>query len=373
MEKQVLIIGGRGRIGSSVAADLLAYTSANLVVTGRHAQPSHMVEELPVSRVRYVAVDLTDYELLGRTIASSDVVVHCAGPFRQRDTWVLQSCIAQHVPYVDVSDDRTFTKDALSLHESAVNAGVTAVINSGVFPGISNSMVLQGVEQLDHPEKIHLSYVVGGSGGAGVTVMRTTFLNLQQPFEAWIDGQWKEISPYTEREMVKFQPPFGQTGVYWFDMPESYTLAKSFPVKTVITKFGSAPDFYNHLTWMAAHLFPSQVMQNPNAIEFLSHVSHKMTTVTDRFTSTGVAVRSEVTGEKGGQWVRYCSEFIHESAAIATGHGTGSIVQCILSGQLQKPGVWAVEQALTTQLFEEMMQSRKLVVHQGWQSENLDS
>jgi saccharopine dehydrogenase-like NADP-dependent oxidoreductase len=366
MEKQVLIIGGRGRIGSAVAADLIAQTSARIVVTGRHPQPS--TESLPVLRVRYLAIDLLDRELLETTIANSNVVVHCAGPFRQRDTGVLEACINHQVPYVDVSDDRSFTKNALSLHHSAVEKGVTAVINSGVFPGISNSMVLQGVEQLDVAKRIHLSYVVGGSGGAGVTVMRTTFLNLQQPFEAWLDGKWQSVSPYTDREMIEFQPPFNRAGVYWFDMPEAYTLAKSFPVETVITKFGSTPDFYNHLTWMAAHWFPAPVMQNAKAIEFLAQVSHKMTSVTDRFSGTGVAVRAEVTGEKAGQVVRYCSDFVHDSAAVATGNGTGSIVQCLLSGRLNKPGVWAVEQALSTALFEETMKSRNLTIHQSWHS-----
>jgi saccharopine dehydrogenase-like NADP-dependent oxidoreductase len=366
MEKQVLIIGGRGRIGNAVAADVINYTSARIVVTGRHAQPS--ATALPVSRVRYLAVDLLDRELLETAIANSSVVVHCAGPFRQRDVGVLQACINHQVSYVDVSDDRSFTKNALLLHESAVEKGVTAVINSGVFPGISNSMVLQGVERLDAAKRIHLSYVVGGSGGAGVTVMRTTFLNLQQPFEAWLDGKWQSVSPYTDRETIEFQPPFGRAGVYWFDMPEAYTLAKSFPVETVITKFGSTPDFYNHLTWMAAHWFPASVMQNNQAIEFLAHVSHRMTSITDRFSGTGVAVRAEVTGEKAGESVRYCSHFVHDSAAVATGHGTGSIVQCLLSGQLNKPGVWAVEQALPTDLFEETMQSRNLFIHQSCHS-----
>jgi saccharopine dehydrogenase-like NADP-dependent oxidoreductase len=365
MEKQVLIIGGRGRIGSAVAADLVAHTSAQIVVTGRQFMSPASIDIAP-SRIRYLAVDLLDHSLLERTIAESDLVVHCAGPFRNRDTWVLQSCIRNGVPYVDVSDDRSFTKSALSLHESAVNAGVTVVINSGVFPGISNSMVLQAVEQFDVPHKIHLSYVVGGSGGAGVTVMRTTFLNLQQPFEAWIDGQWQTVSPYTDRETIEFQAPFGQTGVYWFDMPESYTLAQNFPVKTVITKFGSAPDFYNYLTWMAAHWFPPQLMRSNKMIEFLAHVSHKMTDISDRFSGTGVAIRSEVTGEKSGLLKQYCSHFVHDNAALATGHGTGSIAQCILSGQLNKPGVWAVEQALSTPLFEETMRIRNLSLHQSW-------
>jgi saccharopine dehydrogenase-like NADP-dependent oxidoreductase len=365
MEKQVLIIGGRGRIGSSVAADLLAHTPADLTITGRRSHPSLSLSELNSKRVRYIAIDLLEHDRLAEAIASYDLVIHCAGPFRERDTWVLETCIAKGVPYVDVSDDRIFTKKALLLHEAAMAAGVTTVINSGVFPGISNSMVLRGMEQLETAHTIHLSYVVGGSGGAGVTVMRTTFMNLQQPFEAWIEGEWKMVNPYSERETIEFQPPFGKAGVYWFDMPESFTLAKNFPVKTVITKFGSTPDFYNRLTWMAAHWFPSALMNNPNVVELLAQISHKMTDFTDHFSSTGVAIRLEVSGESKGKAMKYSSEFVHDSAAVATGLGTGSIAECLLLGRLRKPGVWAVEQALSTELFEEMMQSRNLVIYQN--------
>jgi saccharopine dehydrogenase-like NADP-dependent oxidoreductase len=365
MSQKVLILGGRGQIGRNVAADLLAHTSSQVTITGRGSDVDYPLMRIAGSRLQYLALDLADRDSLRSAIASVDLAIHCAGPFRQRDASVLKLCIEQGVNYVDVSDDRVFTQAALAYGPAAQAAGVTATINTGVFPGISNSMVRQAVEQLETPEEIHISYVVAGSGGAGVTVMRTTFLNIQHQFDAWIGGQWRQIKPYSEVERIEFPAPFGSTNVYWFDMPESFTLVQTFPVKTVTTKFGTFPDFYNRLTWMTAHLFPKQLMQQHRFIEFLAQVSHKMTDVTDRFSGVGVAVRAEVRGQKEGKAVRYCSTFVHESAAIATGVGAGSVSQLILSRQLEKPGVWPVEQALSTQLFEQMLQYRGLSVHQS--------
>jgi saccharopine dehydrogenase-like NADP-dependent oxidoreductase len=57
---------------------------------------------------------------------------------------------------------------------------------------------------------------------------------------------------------------------------------------------------------------------------------------------------------------------VHPSAAIATGCGTGCIAQFLLSGELKKPGVWAVEQALPTDLFEKAMQARQITIQQEW-------
>ncbi|NJM71007.1 MAG: NAD(P)H-binding protein [Scytonema sp. RU_4_4] len=362
MTKRVFILGGRGRIGRSVAQDLLIHTQAEIMITGRTPD-----SETLDPRVQFLVLDLADVEKLRRAIASTDLVVHCAGPFHYRDTNVLEICIEHGVNYVDVSDHRSYTSKALGYNDAAVSADVTAIINTGIFPGISNSMVRQGVEQFDAPEKIHLSYLVSGSGGAGVTVMRTTFLGLQQPFDAWIDSQWQTVKPYSDRENIDFPSPYGRSGVYWFDMPETFTLPHAFPsVKTVITKFGSVPNFYNHLTWIAAHIFPKQLMQQKSAIEFLAHVSHFMTDITNRFSGIGVAVRSEITGYKGDKTATFCSTLVHENTALASGCGTGSIAQLLLNGKLKKPGVSPVEEALSTDLFEQTMQSRGIKISHEW-------
>lgn len=367
MTDRVLILGGRGRIGSSVALDLASHTQAKITITGRSPETVKGVS-LPLGeRVEFLVLDLAEVDKLREAIANSDVVIHCAGPFHYRDANVLKICIEQGVNYVDVSDHRSYTSKALNYHEQAAAAGVTAIINTGIFPGVSNSMVRQGVEQFDKPEKIHLTYLVSGSGGAGVTVMRTTFLGLQHQFKAWIDGEWQVVKPYSEREVIEFPPPYGRSGVYWFDMPETFTLPHAFPsVKTVITKFGSVPDFYNHMTWITAHVFPKWLMQKRSTIEFLSYVSHFMTDVTNRFTGIGVAVRSEITGKKNGETAVFCSNLVHENTAVISGHGTGSIAQLLLEGKLKHPGVTPVEEALPTDLFIESMQSRGIKIQHNW-------
>jgi saccharopine dehydrogenase-like NADP-dependent oxidoreductase len=364
MTNHVLILGGSGRIGSSVAADVVTYGDANVCIAGRNTAVGVAIAEKLGSRVQFVALDLSEQEKLRLAIASSALVIHCAGPFHHRDARVLKMCIEEGTHYLDVSDHRSFTQKALKEHELAQQSGVTAIVNTGIFPGISNSMVRQGVEQLDTAERIHLSYVVAGSGGAGLTVMRTTFLGLQHPFEAWIEGKWQTLRPYSDRETVTFPPPYNRTGVYWYDMPETFTLPETFPVKTAITKFGSLPDLYNYLTWWVAKTWPGSWLKNPSVIEFLANVSYKMTQASDRFSGIGVAIRSEVTGYKEGKPVTICSTLVHENTAVAAGCGTGSLAQLILEGKLRKPGVWPVEGALPTDLFEATMQARGIAIAQ---------
>lgn len=362
--QQVLIIGGGGRIGSSIAKDILTHTDADVTIAGRNGQLGTAIAQQLGAKAQFQQLDLSHQRELQTAIAKADLVVHSAGPFHYRNADVLSACIEQGVDYTDVSDERSFTHKALALHSEAKAAGITAVINTGVFPGISNSMVRQGVEALDEAVSIQLSYIVAGSGGAGVTVMRTTFIGLQHPFDAWLNGQWQSVKPYTVGETLEFPAPYGKASVYWYDMPEAITLQQTFPVNSVITKFGVVPDFYNHATRAMAHWLPSRVLRHPQTVEFLAQVSHAMTQVTDAFSGTGVAIRCDIKGLQGGQAAHYVSTFAHDNAAIATGLGTGSIVELMLAGQLKRSGVYPVEQALPTDLFKATMDSRQLEIHE---------
>ena len=342
MVKQILILGGTGRIGQRVAAAIAPLGS--MTVTGRS------VREAKALQGTFLRLDLEDLPALEKAIANHDLVIHCAGPFHRRDGRVLKACIDQKKHYIDVSDHRCLYQKLKPLTQAATDAGITAVCNAGVFPGISNSMVHFGVEQLDEPHKIELYYGVAGSGGAGETVMTTTFLGLGKPFGVFQDGTWQRKQPYSEPTTIDFPNPIGKTTVYWFDVAETFTFAESFPVKTVVTKFGSLPNFYNQLT-RAMTLLPESLRQHPRIIQGLSKISYGMTKLTDPFTGVGVAMRAIVSGTKDGTPQQVTVDFVHEHTAIAAGLGVALVAELVLSDQINQPGLYPVEQIIPSNLF----------------------
>lgn len=357
MQPSVLIIGGMGRIGRAVAQDLLIHTQADLTLTSRTVPRSLKLD----CREHFLALDLANLGAVSRAIQDHQLVIHCAGPFRDRDHHVLKTCIQHRVPYLDVADSSDYVREAIALHESAVAQNVIAVVSTGVFPGISCSMVRQAIEQLDQAHEIHLSYVVAGSGGAGVTVLRTTFIELQTLFQSKQQGQLKSIQPYSDREVLEF-PHYGKNGVYWFNTIEAMTLAQSFPsVDTITTKFGSVPDFYNYLTWLVARA-PKAWLSNSRLIEFLSQVSYKMTQVSDRFSGIGIEMRVSVAGIKNQLKTQKIAVFYNSDTASSAGQGAGMIAQLILEKQLSTAGIWPVEKILPTSWFETAAKCRGLEI-----------
>ncbi len=104
MAPQVLILGGTGRIGSQIAADLLANTAAHVTLSRRKPDVGIKLSQQLGDRCRFVPIDLNDGIYLLDSIVQADLVIHCSGSFHHRNAIVLKACIDSRVNYLDVSD-----------------------------------------------------------------------------------------------------------------------------------------------------------------------------------------------------------------------------------------------------------------------------
>ncbi|RLN00626.1 hypothetical protein C2845_PM06G14890 [Panicum miliaceum] len=136
---RVLVLGGTGRVGGSTAAALSKLRpDLSILVGGRNRHPTLTPHPLPAPA------------------ESVDLVVHTAGPFqRAEECTVLQAAISTKTAYIDVCDDTDYSWRAKGFHEQAKAAGVPAITTAGIYPGVSN-----------------------GTGGAGPTILTTSFLLL---------------------------------------------------------------------------------------------------------------------------------------------------------------------------------------------------
>ncbi|HTL88689.1 MAG TPA: saccharopine dehydrogenase NADP-binding domain-containing protein, partial [Leptolyngbya sp.] len=76
MTQQVLILGGSGRIGSKVAADLIAHTSAEITIAGRSSTSGAQVSQQLGERVKFCAIELSATLEVTEAISRSDLVIH---------------------------------------------------------------------------------------------------------------------------------------------------------------------------------------------------------------------------------------------------------------------------------------------------------
>ena len=122
---------GAGRIGRAIVRDLALDGEFELKVADFSQQAlSRLKAEVAVETI---SADLTKADTVATVVADCDLVV-CAVPgFMGFESfkWVLQA--GKHV--VDIS---FFNEDPFRLDDLAKNKGVTAVVDCGVAPGVSN-------------------------------------------------------------------------------------------------------------------------------------------------------------------------------------------------------------------------------------------
>jgi saccharopine dehydrogenase-like NADP-dependent oxidoreductase len=149
------IILGAGMVGSVMAQDLAADASFTVTVADARPEALEAAAARCGGRVQTLRADLADTATLRRTIAPFDIVL---GALASRIGFqTLRTVIEAGKPYCDIS---FMPEDAIDLDGLANERGVTAVVDCGVAPGMSNLIAGYAAEALRPCERIEI--IVGG-------------------------------------------------------------------------------------------------------------------------------------------------------------------------------------------------------------------
>jgi len=153
---RVLVLGG-GMVGSVLAADLAHDPALEVTLADRSAAALERARARagPGETVETVEADLADPKRLGELARAHDVV--CGALASHLGFGALRAVIEAGKPYADIS---FMADDALELDAAARERGVTAIVDCGVAPGMSNLLAAWGVAQLERAESVEI--LVGG-------------------------------------------------------------------------------------------------------------------------------------------------------------------------------------------------------------------
>ena len=129
--KKIAVLGA-GMVGRTIATDL----ATQFEVTSFDMNEGNLKLLSSKANVAYKVVDLMDYEKYDSMLAMYDMVV-CAVPGFMGYK-ALEAIIHAGKNVADIS---FFPEDGLALHELAVSKNITAIIDCGVAPGMSNLML----------------------------------------------------------------------------------------------------------------------------------------------------------------------------------------------------------------------------------------
>jgi len=148
-----IVVLGAGRVGAAIARDLAAETEIDVRLVDRDEA------RLAWAEAHWgLSGDRADFSLpstVARSIADADLVVSAVPGFLGQRT--LRSVIETGKNVVDIA---FFPEDPFSLDDLARSRNVTAIVDCGVAPGLSNLLVGHAVRPLDTVARVAI--YVGG-------------------------------------------------------------------------------------------------------------------------------------------------------------------------------------------------------------------
>ncbi|TKY67804.1 oxidoreductase protein [Spatholobus suberectus] len=343
---RILVLGGTGRVGGSTATALSNFCpDLQILVAGRNREKADALTAKLGCNSSFARVDIDDVNSLETALKSVDLVVHAAGPFQQAERCsVLEAAINTKTAYVDVCDDTSYAWRAKSLMSRALDANVPAITTGGIYPGVSNVMAAELVraanESNDKPERLRFYYYTAGTGGAGPTILATSFLLLGEEVVAYNKGEKIRMKPYSGMLNVDFGKGIGIRDVYLLNLPEVRSAHEILGVPTVSARFGTAPFFWNWGMEAMTKLLPPEFLRDRNRVRSLVELFDPVVRTIDGIAGERVSMRVDLECASGRNTVGI---FSHRRLSVSAGIATAAFALAILEGSTQ-PGVWFPEE-----------------------------
>ncbi|XP_038902872.1 uncharacterized protein LOC120089463 [Benincasa hispida] len=344
---RVLVLGGTGRVGASTATALSKFCpDLQIAIGGRNRAKGEAIVATLGRNSRFVEVDIENVEMLEAALRDVDLVIHTAGPFQQTEKCtVLEASINTKTAYVDVCDDTNYSQNAKSFKNKAIDANIPAITTAGIYPGVSNVMAAELVravrdESKGEPERLRFYYYTVGTGGAGPTILATSFLLLGEEVVAYNKGEKLKLKPYSGMLNIDFGKGIGKRDVFLLNLPEVRTAHDILGVPTVSARFGTAPFFWNWGMLALTNLLPLEYFRDRSKVQNLVQLFDPFVRALDGLVGERVSMRVDLECSNGRSTVGI---FSHRRLSQSVGYSTAAFALAVLEGSTQ-PGVWFPEE-----------------------------
>ncbi|MEM9542719.1 MAG: saccharopine dehydrogenase NADP-binding domain-containing protein [Cyanobacteria bacterium P01_E01_bin.42] len=238
-QNSILIAGSYGVVGRQVATLIRQrHPDLPLIVAGRNREKAQaLAEELGNANSLQLDVEQPN-PLQGKQPRAIIAVVN------DSHDYLLMDAVQQGIPYLDVTRWTERMRASIAqLADKPLTAPV--LFSSGWMGGVAAVVAVAATQTLQNVESIDISVLFSlqdKSGPNSVEYMD----RLATPFETLIDGQLKQVFPYTDPRTIAF-PNGYTTPVYRFDTPDLLTLPQTTGAKTVAARIAFDDAFSTNL------------------------------------------------------------------------------------------------------------------------------
>lgn len=232
--KNILVIGGYGKVGSVICKTLSMIYPEKVIAAGRNFDKAKKFSLSMNNKVLPMYLDIYDLEASHEVFTHTQLVIMCLD---QKDTKFVEMCIQNKVHYIDISPSYTILSKIESLHSKALESGTTLVLGVGLAPGLSNLMVKNLVNRVNKVNSTDIYLMLGIGEKHGNDGVEWLLNNINNNYLIRENGRNKRVSSFTDHKYVKLPKKYGERVAYRFDLADQHILFKTLDLENVSSRF----------------------------------------------------------------------------------------------------------------------------------------
>lgn len=376
MKMQKIIVLGSGLVGAPMALDLAK--DPQFAVTVADISPEALKKLGGYKNIKTVQADLSDAAKVKELVKGQDLVVNAVPGFLGYQT--LRAVIEAKKNVIDIA---FFPEDPFMLDELAKKNGVTAIVDCGVAPGMSNVLVGHVHHLLDRTHSV-LIYV---GGLPEIRVWPYEYKAVFSPLD--VIEEYTRPARYMENGKMVVRPALSDaeylnipnvSTLVAFNSDGLRTLARTLDIPNMKEKTLRYPGHIEKIAVLRDTGFFSQEPLEINGVrlrplDFTAKLLFPKWKLQPGETDITV-MQVVVEGEKGGEKIRYTYDLFDRfdsasgvhSMARTTGYTATAAVRMVCSGLYARSGIIAPEfigeQPACVEFMLKELSGRGVVYHQ---------
>jgi saccharopine dehydrogenase-like NADP-dependent oxidoreductase len=234
MKDKILVIGGYGQVGKIICRQLAATFPGKVIAAGRSYKKAEAYAVSIGGIVHPMQLDVNDLDRVADILQETRIAIMCLD---HNDAGFVKACIEQKTQYIDISPSYDTLARIESLHDRAVEHGITALLGVGLAPGLSNMLVKYIAAQCERVECVDIFLMLGIGERHGRNGIQWLLNHLYQDFDMLEHTAQKRIKSFSDKKTTLFPEKLGRRMTYRFDLADQHILPKTLGVPNVSTRF----------------------------------------------------------------------------------------------------------------------------------------
>lgn len=356
--KKILILGGYGMTGKSLARHLLEQTKVEIILAGRDrekglAYAAELNSKYHCERASAIQMDASSRQNLMDGLKGVDMLI-VAAPTTQYAEQVIRAALDANVDYLDVQLDVNKLSLLKSSRKEIEQKGRCFITEAGFHPGLPAAMIRFAADQMDQPENAATACYLNMGKNLPYTDSVDELMEVFKNFQAqtFKNGQWQKAGAY-EYKPFDFGGEIGQRTCYSMYFEELNPLPELYPSLKQVGFYISGSNWVTD--WLLTPLIFIGLKLAPK--RGIRPLGKLMWWGMQKFSNPPyeVVLKGEVSGKKEGKPAQAVVTISHADGYELTAVPVVACLLQYLDGSRRKPGLWMMGQLVDpARLFQDM-------------------